>query len=93
MGLHTSLAALYGYAPKGERLRLSVPRNRGPNTTLLSSMTIEGMGPSMMVVEGSTTAEVFEAYLEHFLVPALKPAPRLWWWTTWVPTSQEGSES
>ena len=72
MGLHTSLAPLYGYAPKGERLRLSVPRNRGPNTTLLSSITVEGMGPSM-AVEGSTTAEVFEAYLEHFLVPELKP--------------------
>jgi len=72
MGLHTSLAPLYGYAPKGERLHLSVPRNRGPNTTLLSSMTIKGMGPSM-AVEGSTTAEVFEAYLEHFLVPGLKP--------------------
>ena len=35
-------------------------------------MTVEGMGPSM-AVEGSTTAEVFEAYLEHFLVPELKP--------------------
>jgi transposase len=72
MGLHTSLAPLYGYAPKGERLRLSVPRNRGPNTTLLSSITLEGMGPSM-AVEGSSTAEVFEAYLEHFLVAELKP--------------------
>ena len=49
MGLHTSLAPLYAYAPKGERLRLSVPHNRGPNTTLLSSRTIEGMGPSMAV--------------------------------------------
>jgi transposase len=72
MGLHTSLAPPDGYAPKGERLRLSVPRNRGPNTTLLSSMTIKGMGPSM-AVEGSTTAEVFEACMEHFLVPGLKP--------------------
>jgi hypothetical protein len=26
-GTHTSLAPLYGYCPKGERLRLSVPRN------------------------------------------------------------------
>lgn len=33
-GVHTSLAPLYGYAPKGERLNLSVPRNRGKNTTL-----------------------------------------------------------
>jgi transposase len=71
MGVHTSLAPLHGYAPKGERLRLSVPRNRGKNTTLLSSMTSEGMGPSM-AVEGSTTAEVFEAYLEHFLAPELR---------------------
>ena len=41
-GTHTSLCAIYGYAPKGERLHLSVPRNRGKNTTLLSSMTRGG---------------------------------------------------
>ncbi len=35
-GLHTSLAPIYGYAPRGERLCLSVPRSRGKNTTLLS---------------------------------------------------------
>lgn len=70
-GTHTSLAPLYGYSPKGERLSLSVPRNRGPNTTLLASMTVEGMGPSM-AVEGTTTAEVFEVYLERCLVPELE---------------------
>jgi transposase len=70
-GTHTSLAPLYGYSPKGERLRLSVPRNRGKNTTLLASITLEGMGPSM-AVEGSTTKEVFEAYLEQVLLPELE---------------------
>jgi transposase len=70
-GLHTSLAPIYGYAPRGERLGLSVPRNRGRNTTLLSSMTIEGMGPSL-AVEGATTARVFEAYVEKMLVPNLR---------------------
>jgi len=40
------------------------------NTTLLASITLEGMGPSL-AVEGSTTAEVFEAYLEHVLLPEL----------------------
>jgi transposase len=70
-GTHTSLAPVYGYSPKGERLNLSVPRNRGPNTTLLASMTLKGMGPSM-AVEGSTTAEVFDAYLQSFLVPELE---------------------
>src|SRR5215213_9878577 len=48
-GTHTSLAPIYGYAPKGERLRLSVPRRRGKNTTLLASMSLEGMGPSLAV--------------------------------------------
>jgi transposase len=70
-GTHTSLAPIYGYAPRGERLRLSVPRNRGKNTTLLSSMSLEGMGPSL-TVEGATTAVVFEAYVEQVLAPNLE---------------------
>ena len=48
-----------------------MPRNRGTNTTLLSSMSSEGMGP-WMDIEGSTTKEVFEAYVEHFLAPTLR---------------------
>lgn len=71
MGVHTALAPIYGYAPKGERLRLSVPRHRGKNTTLLSSMTVDGMGPSL-AVEGATTARVFEAYVEKALAPTLR---------------------
>ena len=45
MGANTSLAPLYAYSPRGERAYVLVPRNRGPNTTLLSSMTLSGMGP------------------------------------------------
>jgi transposase len=71
MGLHTSLAPLYGYAPRGERVRLKVPRNRGKNTILLASMTLDGMGETM-AVEGSTDRGVFEAYVEHALAPALE---------------------
>ena len=50
-----------------------MPRNRGPNTTLLSSMTLSGMGPSL-AIEGATTAGVFEAYVERVLAPNLRPA-------------------
>ncbi len=71
MGTHTSLAPLYAYAPIGERAFFEVPRNRGKNTTLLTSMTPEGMGPSM-AVEGATTARVFETYVERVLAPALR---------------------
>ncbi len=70
-GTHTSLAPVYGYSPKGERLKLSVPRNRGKNTTLLASISLEGMGPSL-AVECSTTAEDFDAYLEHVLLPEVE---------------------
>jgi transposase len=73
MGLHTSLAPLYGYAPRGERVRLWVPRNRGKNTTLLASIGLGGMGETM-AVEGSTERWVFEAYIEHALEHALAPA-------------------
>jgi transposase len=48
-----------------------VPRNRGPNTTVLSSMSVEGMGPSL-TVEGATTSAVFEAYVEQVLAPTLR---------------------
>ena len=71
MGVHTSLAPLCGYSPKGERVRLRVPRNRGKNTTLLASMTLGRMGEAM-AVEGSTNREVFEAYVEYVLVPTLE---------------------
>jgi DDE superfamily endonuclease len=71
MGSNTSLHELYAYSPKGERAYCSVARNRGKNTTLLSSMTFCGMGPSM-VVEGGTDGAVFEGYLRELLVPALR---------------------
>ena len=71
MGTNTSLCALYAYAPKGRRAYTRVPRNRGANTTLLASMTLEGMGPCL-AVEGATTATVFETYVERVLAPSLR---------------------
>jgi hypothetical protein len=73
MGSNTSLAALYAWSRRGDRARCSVPRNRAKNTTtLLASMTSEGMGPCLAVV-GSTTAAIFEAYVGQVLAPALRP--------------------
>jgi hypothetical protein len=60
MGTNISLPPIYAWAPKGERAPTKVPCNRGPNTTLLASMTAEGMGPCLALV-GSTTRQVFEA--------------------------------
>jgi transposase len=72
MGTNTSLSPVYAWAPKGQRAYSSVPRNRGANTTVLSSMSAEeGMGPSL-TVEGSTTSVVFETYVEQVLAPTLR---------------------
>jgi hypothetical protein len=46
MGTNISLSPLFAWSKRGERAHCSVPRNRGPNTTLLASMTVEGMGES-----------------------------------------------
>lgn len=71
MGANTSLAPLYAYSPIGQRAYCSVPLNRGKNTTLLSSMSAQGMGPSL-AVDGPTDRAVFEAYLERMLLPTLR---------------------
>ncbi len=52
------------------RAYATVTRNRGPNTTLLSSTSVKGMGPSL--AEGSINREAFEAYVERVLAAALR---------------------
>jgi transposase len=72
MGTNTSLSPIYAYSPRGRRAYAKVPRNRGANTTLLASMSLEGMGPCL-AVEGATTTTVFEAYVERVLLaPTLR---------------------
>jgi len=71
-GTNTSLSPLYGWARTGERLRAQAPRNWGKNLTLISSMGVGGMGPSL-AVEGATTRAVFEAYVQKALLPSLSP--------------------
>jgi transposase len=69
-GSNLALTPLYARAPKGQRVTDSVPRNRGKNTTLIASLSLEGLGASM-ILEGAANAGAFEAYLEHILVPSL----------------------
>jgi hypothetical protein len=71
MGANTSLSVLRAWSRRGERAHCSVPRNRGKNTTLLASMSVEGMGPSL-AVEGVTDRKVFEAYVEGVLAASLR---------------------
>jgi hypothetical protein len=72
-GTHTSMTPTRARAPKGERAYGKVPRNRGPNTTLIATMTLEGVMGASMAIEGATDKQVFEAYyVERFLAPTLR---------------------
>jgi transposase len=70
-GSNIALTPLYARAPKGERARGSVPRNRGKNITLIAALSLEGMGAAM-ILEGSANATAFELYVEQVLAPSLQ---------------------
>ena len=61
-----------GESPKGERAFGSAPRNWERNVSPLASITRRGLGPCL-AVEGATTRQVFETYLERVLTPTLEP--------------------
>jgi transposase len=66
-----ALTPSYGRAPKGERARGKAPRNWGKNVTLISSISAEGMGPSMSI-EGPSDTDSFGLYMREILAPALE---------------------
>ena len=68
---NVALTPRYGRAPRGERAHGKAPRNWGKNVTLISSITPEGMGPSMSI-EGSSDTESFGIYMRDILAPRLR---------------------
>lgn len=62
----------YGRAPTHERVHGSVPKNWGDNITLSAGLTAEGLIAPLRLV-GSLDADIFEAYIEQFVVPELRP--------------------
>jgi transposase len=68
---HIAMTPDYAWAPRGERITDTVPRNRGTVTTMIGALTVAGL-VAMMTVEGATDADVFHAFVEHILAPKLK---------------------
>ena len=71
-GSNVNLTPRYARAPRGERAYGRVPCNTPSNSTLTAAMTIDGMRAAM-VLDGATDTLAFEVYVEHFLVPTLRP--------------------
>ena len=67
------MVSRYARAPKGERAHGKAPRNWGNNdVTLISWITLAGMGPSMSI-EGPSDRESFGLYLNEVLRAKLSP--------------------
>jgi transposase len=71
-GSTTGLARHFARAPRGERAHATAPRNHGTNRTTITSLTLAGLGPGLILDEAMTTRG-FEAYLQHGLAPTLQP--------------------
>ena len=70
-GSHLGLVRLFARAPRGERAVGSAPRNRGRARTTVTSLSLDGLGPGLLVEGGISTAG-FEVYVEHVLAPTLR---------------------
>ena len=66
------MARTHGRAPRGERLRASVPHGHWKTTTFVGALRVSGM-VAPMVLDGPINGVAFQAYVEQVLVPELRP--------------------
>ena len=59
-------------APLGERAYGTEPFHHGCNISVISALGLEGVCAPMRI-EGAVNSEVFELYVQHLLVPCLRP--------------------
>ncbi len=66
------MTRLRGRARRGERLVARTPHGHWKTTTLIAALGIGGIRCAT-VVDGAINGDVFEAFVEHVLVPKLRP--------------------
>jgi transposase len=57
-------------SPRGQRAEVSEPFNQGQNISIISSLSLIGVGATMSL-EGAFDTQAFDAFVEYFLVPTL----------------------
>ena len=70
-GVTTSMTRRYARSPKGQRIAEATPGGHWKITTILGAMSLRGM-IATMTVEAATDREIFLAYVEQVLCPALR---------------------
>lgn len=71
-GVSTQMTRRYARAPRGVRVHESTPEGNWKILTLLGAMSLRGM-VATMTIEAATDTEIFLAYLDSVLCPALRP--------------------
>ncbi len=66
------MTRLYARCPSGARVHDAVPQGNWKILTILGAMSMRGL-IATMTIEEATDADIFLAYLEQVLCPALKP--------------------
>jgi transposase len=66
------MTRLYARSAGGERICETTPGGRWKILTILGAMSMRGIVASM-TIEEATDGDIFLAYVEHILCPALKP--------------------
>jgi len=69
-GAKTNMTRRYGRAMAGQRAIDDTPSGHWCTTTMISSVRLDG-STACMVVDGATTKDIFEAYIEQILLPTL----------------------
>ena len=68
----TNMARKYGRAPRGERLRASVPHGHWKTTTFVAGLRLSGL-TAPFVLDGPINGVWFQAYVDQVLIPTLAP--------------------
>lgn len=71
-GANTKMTRRYGRAPVGERVTGVVPHGHRKTTTFVAALRADGL-VAPMVIDGARNGDLFVAYAEQILVPALRP--------------------
>ena len=68
----TNMARTHGRCRRGQRLVMDVPHGHWKTTTFVAALRADGM-TAPVVIDGAVTGDLFVAYAEQQLVPALRP--------------------
>jgi transposase len=68
----TNMAPMYGWAPKGERLRVGIPHGHWKRTTFVAGLRSTGL-TAPMALDGSINGASFLDYVKRVLAPTLTP--------------------